>query len=90
LNFGSLLNVLSTQELSGLNSIAIYPNPAIETVTILSKTTPEKVEIYDQLGRLVSTTNNEKSIDISSLKVGIYYLKIHINHQFKIEKLIKK
>ncbi|WP_187478010.1 S8/S53 family peptidase [Amniculibacterium sp. G2-70] len=90
LNFGLLLNTLSTEEFSVKTPVTVYPNPAHETVNINSNLTPDKVEIYDQLGRLILKNENEKSINIHSLDNGIYYLKIFINQDFTIKKFIKK
>lgn len=70
----------------------IYPNPATSYITIAEDININTVEIYNLTGQLVLTqTNIEKEINISSLSEGIYMLKIaDINGNLSHSKLIKK
>ena len=71
----------------------IYPNPASDFITLeLDNETATLLKIYDQLGALLyeTSTNGNKTIDISQYKQGVYTLKIESNTHFSIEKFIKK
>ena len=58
----------------------IYPNPANNFLNIVSYTVGiEKINIYNMKGQIVlnkEVNNNQKSINISSLKTGIYLVDI--------------
>ncbi|MCL2132576.1 MAG: T9SS type A sorting domain-containing protein, partial [Lentimicrobiaceae bacterium] len=61
------------------NPIAIYPNPAQNLLTVQAKSgvTIRNIAVYDMLGRnCLTLAQNFESIDVSSLKTGIYVLKI--------------
>lgn len=65
---------LSTDEVT-INKNSIYPNPASTELYINSISDVEKVEIYDQAGRLVKTSV-EKKIPVYDFMNGIYLMKI--------------
>ena len=68
-----------------------YPNPADGNyVTILSAVEGLKeIQLFTVTGKKVlDTVNNENSIDISSFNSGIYMLKVTVNGQSKISKLV--
>lgn len=79
-------SALSIEDLSGSNSIAVYPSPASGSLTVRVKLNDaldeEKAVIMDVEGRIVKTTegihpgNYEMQIDISELSNGVYFLKI--------------
>ncbi len=57
----------------------IYPNPAIDFLSIETKEVIQGLEVYDALGRkVISKTpkQNYFSLDISNLEKGIYILKL--------------
>jgi beta-glucanase (GH16 family) len=65
-----------------------FQNPAREFVYISSKNNIDKVEIYDLLGKLVSTTNvDTKKVDIKKLSKGIYFLAIYSGFDKTMKKL---
>ena len=67
------------------NSLIVYPNPAIDFVTVSVKdesTAIEKAELYNvygQLLRTVETNSNNATISISDLATGTYIVKIFSN-----------
>lgn len=71
---------LSTQENNSLSQIKVYPNPASKKVFIEGlKDVDTSVEIISSEGRKVLDQlkiNRDKSIDISSLPAGVYYLNL--------------
>ena len=73
------------------NQVIIYPNPFSETIhiTLLNNLKLEKAIIFDLVGNeIISSTKNE--IDASSLKSGIYLIRIVDNNGNSYsEKLVK-
>ncbi|MCL9808894.1 T9SS type A sorting domain-containing protein [Flavobacterium luminosum] len=63
-----------------LERFAVYPNPAIDFVTIQlqDNLTLERVNIYNSLGQLVKT-DSQHTINISTLAKGTYYFEVHTN-----------
>ena len=57
-----------------INTVKIYPNPTKGFINLISNNLLN-VELYDMLGKKLLTTNNKK-IDLSSFKTGIYLLKV--------------
>jgi uncharacterized repeat protein (TIGR01451 family) len=79
----TMVSTIGIQEANALN-IALYPNPAQQTVTIEMAQLPANasIEIYDAVGKRVINTalNNEKTtINIAQLQAGIYTCKISSN-----------
>lgn len=71
-----------TNGLENLNEIATFtiaPNPARESITITTNDTQSVMTIYNSLGSKVMSTklnNMSETIDISTLSVGLYQVKI--------------
>ena len=58
-------------------SLAIYPNPAHDFLTISGVTTAQQVQIVDLSGRIVSTSilsNENSTVDTSALQNGVYFI----------------
>ena len=74
-----------------LSDLMIYPNPANgDYVTIQSSVSGEKnIEVYDITGkRLINTILNSDKLDVSSVSSGVYLVKVTIQGQTKVSKLI--
>ena len=83
---------LSTSE-NEILDMMIYPNPVDGNyVTILSPVQGLKeIEVYSVTGRRVmDTAINGSTLDVSSLNTGFYLLKVTINGQNKVSKLVVK
>lgn len=68
----------------------VYPNPAKDILNIYSKTNIQSVFILDLTGKIVlhDYSNSIKSIDVTSLKSGVYL--IRINNQKITKKIVKQ
>lgn len=69
------------------NKFSVYPNPSSDVLNIRTNEPIEKVELYNTIGQLIvakKTTN----INISSLKTGIYILKIYSRNRSVIKKVM--
>jgi len=74
-----------------LSNLKIYPNPVNGNyVTIQSPISGDKnVEVYDITGkRLINTILNSDKLDISSVSSGVYLVKVTVQGQSKVSKLV--
>ncbi|HHZ64507.1 MAG TPA: choice-of-anchor B family protein [Flavobacteriales bacterium] len=89
---------LGVEEATFESSTSIYPNPAVDKLTIKSKETLSKntlISVYDGLGKLLRQAVvpvsglSELSIDVSGLSDGFYVIGITDSHQSIVHKIIK-
>jgi hypothetical protein len=73
-----------------LNELKIYPNPVEAEFTIKTNERINKVEIFDLTGKKIITYENQNKFDISSLKKGVYLVKVKTNNYHITTKLIKQ
>ena len=69
------------------NKFSVYPNPSSDVLNIRTNEPIDKVELYNTIGQLIvakKTTN----INISSIKTGIYILKIYSRNRSVIKKVM--
>ncbi len=73
-------------------TVSIYPNPVGNKIFIQSKNDIESVSIYSITGALVYQTNQltENTIELITLKSGVYLVKIKSNKGIHFKKIIKK
>ncbi|MDO6761789.1 family 43 glycosylhydrolase [Tamlana sp. 2_MG-2023] len=64
---------LSTKDLENSKTL-IYPNPSKDVINLKGKNFKD-LSIYDVHGKKIDVYNNQKSIDISSLPNGLYFIK---------------
>lgn len=57
----------------------MYPNPTKGLVFIKSNSTAEKIEVYNVTGQLCLQETNSKSLNVSHLANGIYFVKFFYN-----------
>ncbi|MFV8393268.1 M4 family metallopeptidase [Flavobacterium sp. LB2P6] len=91
----SALNPLIDED-SDENSVTIYPNPAVNSLSIeLSDSTVESIAIYNFLGKVVrvenlKSPNKSANIDVSDFSKGLYLLKINTTDGRSINKSFLK
>ena len=80
----------ASTDIHRLNNILVYPNPAKNYFNISGHEDKElRVEIFDVLSNSVMEVNNdEKKVDISSLKTGVYFVHIFTKGEHITKKLI--
>ena len=81
---------LGTSEVSENAKVGISPNPATDFITVKSKSKINSIEVFDVVGRKMTTTFNDDKIDVRNLQSGSYILKIETKDGIKTEKFIKK
>lgn len=83
------LNV-SIAEIRNSNEVNIYPNPVIDYLTIESKSTVTRIQIFDITGKLILEPNAQlNKINLSGLLSGIYFVKIETESGVNLEKIVK-
>ncbi|WP_417858215.1 T9SS type A sorting domain-containing protein [Xanthomarina gelatinilytica] len=71
--------------------VNIFPNPTDDLLNIgYDQIPPSEVLIYDISGKLVLKTNKHSNIDVSTYAPGVYFVKIIIESQERVGKLIVK
>jgi hypothetical protein len=73
-SFSETFVILSVAERLGLK---VFPNPATDVLQIrTNETTPIQTHILDMAGRRIQSQFNERDIDVSALRNGLYILEI--------------
>ena len=85
-------NPLSVEKNSMDDNFTIYPNPSNGLINIAFNIDGEvgEVFIYDNLGRVINNKIiiNENSIRVEGLQNGIFYIKIIVDKEAVIKKII--
>ncbi|MBC3759670.1 T9SS type A sorting domain-containing protein [Hyunsoonleella sp. SJ7] len=73
------------------NELSIFPNPTKDIIKITNHNFPYTFELFDSKGLMVNQKfdNVGDSINISNLSDGLYFLKIQINGNQVIKKIVK-
>lgn len=75
------------------NNLSVYPNPTKGLVFVKSTQPMEVVELIDPSGRVIlhiDEVGTEQSIDLSSLEIGSYFVRIKSSGGIHIEKVVKQ
>lgn len=81
---------LSNESFDNKPNFTMYPNPVKNELFISSENDIQKVEIYNITGQRILEVNNSKRINTSSLRNGIYMVKLTSeNGGVSVKKLIK-
>ncbi len=84
---------LKNIEFASANNFTIYPNPVNDILNIKTDSEIKSIEIYNILGQRVLVVINAektKSIDVSNLKSGSYFIKVKSANGNQVAKFIKK
>lgn len=94
LNFGSALSsllILNSLEISADEQLVLFPNPAKDFVQFKTTENVSEVQLFDQLGRLISKNSIKNNVmNVQNLKTGVYYLIIKTEKNSYTKKLIKE
>lgn len=72
-------------------AVVVYPNPTRDFfyINILDSTIEiQNIKLFDVMGRLVLTQQNNQTVNVSNLKKGIYFLKIGTKEGTSISKKV--
>ena len=80
MKFGNTLSNLSVDEFSNDN-IKIYPNPVTDRLYLSNNDFIKNISIFDLNGKQVLNKNLDfQYVDVSTLKSGVYLVKILLNN----------
>ncbi|MGB5982561.1 MAG: T9SS type A sorting domain-containing protein [Nonlabens sp.] len=84
--------VLSNPDAIFNDSITLYPNPTSNSLHISSQTLIDQFEIMDLTGKSIinDKVGISKTVDVSGLKPGIYFISLVSDNSKKILKFIKQ
>lgn len=77
---------LEDEEKLGFN---VYPNPTKDKIYFSGDVNIQELEIYDFQGKLLANINSYEEIDLSQYSNGVYYLRIFIDKNIYVKKIIK-
>lgn len=78
--------------LENVNTIKLYPNPAVEILNIETDLNVSDVKIIDVNGRLILQEKDTKQVNVSTLQKGLYIAAIllsngeHVSRKFTVNK----
>ena len=78
-------------ETINMNSLIIYPNPAVDVVEITSPSEIAEIKLFSMDGQqIMSLSGNQKKINVSNLKSGVYIVNVKdVTGALSTTKLIK-
>ena len=89
-----VVSVTCKEEPTTDGMLSIYPNPAIDVITIETISTSDKVtQITDAVGRILITKNTKEDsfvFDITSLPSGIYFIKVFQDRITRTQEFVKQ
>lgn len=68
----------------------VYPNPTTDMVYFKNNTWYQRVELYDNLGKLIKAELNTNKFDLREFKPGIYFLRTYNKNRIIQTKVIKQ
>jgi hypothetical protein len=71
----------------------LYPNPASESITLLTEDRPEQVNVINLAGQIVmqiSNTEDLETVDVSNLPAGSYIVAIQFEDEIEYIKFVKQ
>ena len=80
----AVCNVTSINE-NNTSEFNIYPNPVKNALTITGDYS--SANIYDVFGKLVLTSETQKTIDVSTLSNGVYFVNINTENTITVKKI---
>jgi hypothetical protein len=85
---------LGLDEFSLANSVSIYPNPANESITVLTDgLNMTKIELMNIAGQIISSVdvnNTLVKVDVSTVSSGVYFVKVFSAEGTAVKQLIIK
>lgn len=84
---------LATDQVINNQNVQVYPNPVVDVLNLMvpSDVIVENISIINVAGQLIKSLNGKnQSIDLSSLKTGMYIVQVKTNQGVQHYKIIKK
>ena len=74
--FGTMADVPTSIDESGVAKVYAYPNPVVNTLNVLGISETEPLFVYDLSGKCLMTETGNK-VEVSNLTNGTYILKVN-------------
>lgn len=89
--YGNENALLSTkqQQIAAVNAIVISPNPVTSFFSVKADDKIETIDIFDLTGKKVFSSSETEELNISSLKSGLYLIKMKTSTGIYSEKIFK-
>jgi Secretion system C-terminal sorting domain len=84
----TLLSITQQQNIA-VNTIVISPNPITSSFSVKSDDKIETIDIFDLTGKKVFSSSETEELNISSLKSGLYLIKMKTSTGIYSEKIFK-
>ncbi|MDD4150466.1 MAG: T9SS type A sorting domain-containing protein, partial [Bacteroidales bacterium] len=84
------ITIVNNIESEFANAVSIYPNPASETINIVTDNA-QTITITNLVGQIVkeiSVANEIETIDVSSLNAGVYFVQLAKANETAVVKII--
>lgn len=71
-------------------NVVVYPNPTIDKLYIKTNVNIKSFKVISVLGKEIVSGKNPSSVDVSQLKVGVYFIKINTDKGSITKRFIKQ
>ena len=88
LNANASIKILASN--TQILDVILYPNPAIDIISIQTDKSLQKVEIMNIAGAIVLESGSSKTVSIGSLPQGMYIVKMITNDETILKTVIKQ
>ncbi len=80
-----------TEEIEQEMHWSVYPNPVLKDLrfTVVDEL-PSKVQIVDQMGRILTRTVQNASVNVADLPAGTYWVRVEFNGRIQQQQFIKQ
>lgn len=83
--------VLGVDSFSGTTKgIVLYPNPAADLITLVSKEPLDSFSVFTMQGQRVMDVKNSNVANVSMLQRGVYFIRLNTNEGVQVLNFIKK
>lgn len=82
--------VLGVDNFSGTKGIVLYPNPAEDMITLVTKEPLDGFSVFTMQGQMVMNVKNSNVANISLLQKGVYFIRLNTNEGVQVLNFIKK
>lgn len=82
-------NRVSLEERNSIEPITVFPNPTTGLIYLQGVSSNSKIDLFSMEGKLISSFKQFKNINLSSLKSGIYLLRVSSETKVNTLRIIK-
>lgn len=72
------------------SDLILFPNPSSQFLNIVNPEPFDRIQIFDDVGKILVYSDNQSTLDISHLKPGKYFIKVYMEDRVKTGQFIKE